>query len=1034
MFAKGCSLTFAAVAISLAAVPGTAATFGKVVPIGGQASDIALDESRGVLYIANFTANRIDVMSTADYTIRTSMNVAAQPAALALSPDSQYLLVAHYGNFTAPQNSQSVVTLINLNGNTRQTFATGDAPLGVAFLAMSANGINSGSTGYVGLIATTKSLLTFDPVSGAMQVATTFANIGQALPAASGTFPSQVVQASMTSTPDFKYVYGVAAGAGGGQAFFRYAPSQGLFSQAGITTLNITSSPQPLPRISAAPDGSWAMVGSYKWVVTLPGFDLDQFPNASQSVNIGGDVVDSNGQFIYAQILTSPPSTASGTPAPAPAAPAPSATPPVLLKLDADNFTVREQYALAENIVGRMLLSSGNNTLYAISDSGVTVFPVGSMNQQHRVAATQEDIVAHANFCDQKVISQTLTITDPGGGNTDFAISAGGVNGVTISPSSGVTPATVQVRVDPAAFLNQNGTLAVPLQITSASAVNIPPSVRLLINNSSPDQRGTMIDVPGTLTDVLADPVRSRFYVVRQDKNQVLVFDSTTYQQMATLRTGTTPTQMAITFDRQYLLVGHQNSQRAFMWNLDTLQRQPDILFPSGHYPISLAESANAMLAVVRNSAGGPAGVIDSVDFLGNTATQLQSLGVFTNSVNPAAALAPASNGASILVASPDGNVMLYDANANTFTASRHDFSALQGAYAASSYNTYIVGNNVLNSSLVPKGTLESSSGAASGFAFVDQGGLRTTVAALSSPGVIERVANPISTTSTNAKPTRMVEAPLATSATQPFLRSLAPLYDHSAVISLTVSGVTVLPWNYDASVAPPQISQVVNAADFTQPVAPGGLISVFGAQMSPVNMATQQIPLPTALGESCLTVNGTPIPIVFVSNGQINGQLPNNVGGNATMTIRTPGGISDNFYFTVQPVAPSIFRSGTAGPQTGLATIVRADDGQLVTPTNPVHPGDAIVIYATGLGATTPQVDAGMPAPATPLPSAITVPSVTLGGVALNVLYAGLAPGEVGVYQINAIVPPKIPQGMNIPLEIDQGGASTSLSVRVVN
>src|SRR6266496_1072860 len=74
---------------------GRAANFGNVVPIAGSASDIALDESRGVLYIANFTANRIEVMSTADYSIRTSMNVAPQPGALALSPDSKFLLVAH---------------------------------------------------------------------------------------------------------------------------------------------------------------------------------------------------------------------------------------------------------------------------------------------------------------------------------------------------------------------------------------------------------------------------------------------------------------------------------------------------------------------------------------------------------------------------------------------------------------------------------------------------------------------------------------------------------------------------------------------------------------------------------------------------------------------------------------------------------------------------------------------------------------------------------------------------------------------------
>jgi hypothetical protein len=103
----------------------------------------------------------------------------------------------------------------------------------------------------------------------------------------------------------------------------------------------------------------------------------------------------------------------------------------------------------------------------------------------------------------------------------------------------------VQVRVDPTTFQNQNGTLAVSLNLTSLSAVNIPQPVRLLINNRNPDQRGTFINVPGTLTDLLADPVRNRFYIVAQDTDQVLVFDGTNYSQIAALKTSATPTQLA---------------------------------------------------------------------------------------------------------------------------------------------------------------------------------------------------------------------------------------------------------------------------------------------------------------------------------------------------------------------------------------------------------------------------------------------------------------------------------------------------------
>src|SRR4029077_20950341 len=121
------------------------------------------------------------------------------------------------------------------------------------------------------------------------------------------------------------------------------------------------------------------------------------------------------------------------------------------------------------------------------------------------------------------------------------------------------------------------------------------------------------------------------------------------------------------------------------------------------------------------------------------------------------------------------------------------------------------------------------------GFAFIDQGGFRTTASSPASPGVIERFDAAQSTVT--GKPTRLVEAPLvpvissgAASTTgaagaagaagsgagtgQSFIRTLAPMYDRSAVISLSVSGFTVLPWNYDAAVAPPKISSVVNAAD----------------------------------------------------------------------------------------------------------------------------------------------------------------------------------------------------------------------------
>jgi len=432
--------------------------------------------------------------------------------------------------------------------------------------------------------------------------------------------------------------------------------------------------------------------------------------------------------------------------------------------------------------------------------------------------------------------------------------------------------------------------------------------------------------------------------------------------------------------------------------------------------------------------------------------------------------LAGSSNGGTILIASNNGAVMLYDANAGTFTASRQDFTSLSGAYAASNFQQYVVGNYLLDSSAVPKGQI-TGTGISSGFAFVNQTGYYVSLPSLTStsdPGTIEQV-NML--TGNAIQPTGMVEDPLlpattttstptgtvtqictnstsgstttSTCSTVPnlttstvtsgFTRTLAPLPTQTSIIVLTTSGFTVLPWTYAASVAPPQISAIVSAADGKSAAAPGGLITIYGSNLSPTNQATSQIPVPTALANSCITVNGQPIPLIFVSPTQVNAQMPFQAVGAETVVVHTPGGTSGNFNLIVQPNAPAVFLSGVAGPVNDLPTVFRAANETLATDSNPIHPGDVLVIYVTGLGQTNPAGLTGYPAPGNPLSSALTLVSVTLGGMNLPVSYAGLAPGEVGVDQINVTVPGNIPTGLNLPLVINQGAGTVSVLMRVI-
>jgi uncharacterized protein (TIGR03437 family) len=974
--------------------PGVAASFGTVVPIGGEAADIALDESRGLLYIANFTAARIDVLSLADNTVHTSMHVAPGPSALALSPDQRYLVVVHFGNVTSPGSPTNALSILDLVSGARQTMALSDPPLGVAF----------GNDG-LALVATTTEFLLLDPASGVTQFLTTVSKVSaNNIPAAPGTPPVEIIAATMTASADGNYIFGLTDSI----RFFYQVSSHNLL------VTGWTASPALGPRVvSAAADGSYFAAG---WAVfSRTGVLLAQFPNPSGQLAVGSHAIDSTAGVIYSQV-PSPPAAGSG-----PAA-------PVLTISDSDNLTVRDQLQLPENLTGRSVLNAAATVMYSVSESGVLALPVGSLNRIHRLAADHEDLVFRGNFCQRGVISQSFQLTDPGGGRTAFSLNAN-LSGVTISPSSGYTPANIQVQIDPSAFQNHRGTISGLINITSSEAVNLPPTVRLLVNNQPFDERGTSTDLPGTLVDLLADPVRDRFYVLRQDRNQVLVFDGSNMSQIASLRTAARPTRMALSFDRKFLLVGHDNSQLATVYDLDALTPALPVVF-WGHYPRSIAESGGAILAATR-AAGGP-NTIDRIDLPSRTATTLPSLGVFQNSINVDTVLAPTPNGSAIMAASADGNVFLYDAGTDTFTVSRKIGGSSAGAYAASGDGWFVLGNVLLNNSLVPAATWTGPQ-FFSGFAFWGGQGIQLTgpQGGTGAGGLIQRIDMK---SPAGVLATRVTEQPLVSAAPSVFTRTLAPLANGNAIIALTASGFTALAANFDAATVPPSIASVVNAADLTSPVAPGGLISVFGDNLSPTNIATSEMPLPTALGQTCLTVNGAAIPMLYASPSQINAQLPLHLSGLATLTLYTPGGTSDDYHLNLQPVAPAIFRSGTAGPLTGIPVVVKASNQQLVTPTNPIHSGDIITIYATGLGSTSPQIEAGLPAPFAPLAVTTVLPDIRLGGVAMAVSYAGLAPGEVGVYQINTRAPARAPQGDQVPLSLTQGGITTSVNVRVVD
>ena len=147
---------------------------------------------------------------------------------------------------------------------------------------------------------------------------------------------------------------------------------------------------------------------------------------------------------------------------------------------------------------------------------------------------------------------------------------------------------------------------------------------------------------------------------------------------------------------------------------------------------------------------------------------------------------------------------------------------------------------------------------------------------------------------------------------------------------------------------------------------------------------------------------------------------------------MHTPGGLSDTFISKspVLPSAPAIFQ--VQGPDGSLFPAVFRQDDQLATLSTPLRPGEFAVIYLTGLGQVSPFIVPGHPAAVVPLSITMVEPEVTFGGAPGELLYSGLTPGFVGLYQINVTIPLNAPKGLQVPLTIEAGASTTAL-VRIV-
>ena len=212
----------------------------------------------------------------------------------------------------------------------------------------------------------------------------------------------------------------------------------------------------------------------------------------------------------------------------------------------------------------------------------------------------------------------------------------------------------------------------------------------------------------------------------------------------------------------------------------------------------------------------------------------------------------------------------------------------------------------------------------------------------------------------------------------------------------------------------------VVNAADFSGGgVAPGEIVSIFGVELGPAEgvqpgLDPQTGKLATSAAGVRVFFGDVAAALFFVRADQLNVQVPFEVAGLQRVTLRVEleGATSTRVAVPVLETHPGLFQA------------VLNQDGSVNSEGNPESSGRVVQLFATGQGLLNPAIGSGELAPGMePFPRPREAVRVTIGGAPAVPLFAGLAPGFVGLLQVNAQIDNAVRSGpANVILEIGEG------------
>jgi minor extracellular serine protease Vpr len=225
----------------------------------------------------------------------------------------------------------------------------------------------------------------------------------------------------------------------------------------------------------------------------------------------------------------------------------------------------------------------------------------------------------------------------------------------------------------------------------------------------------------------------------------------------------------------------------------------------------------------------------------------------------------------------------------------------------------------------------------------------------------------------------------------------------------------------------------VVNAASFETGTgaAPGSYISIFGTALGDAIEYAKTPELPPAIDGVSVSFDVPSANLSLagrlhvVAPGQVNTQVPWELGDQPSVLIKVSNGrtSSELYELPLSKFSPGVFEAIDHAAKQYFAAALD-EDNKLIDSQNGAQPGRVIQLFVNGLGPVDNPPQTGVPTPLTPLSRSLYKPTVTIAGRDAEIKFSGLAPTAVGLYQINLVVPPDTPPGIQ-PLVLSIGGVT---------